>query len=390
MDLQGGCVPVIVTRASEVREGDSAVREGASEVRERTSGVRERASVAREGASEVRERASVARERASEVRERTSGVRERTSGVRERTSAAHSRVVPVGVGECRRGEAVGLAPARLRATHDGMRPVVRVATAADYPLFVRLFPELGVDDPLLTREQFAERILPRALVVEDGGEGDRSPVAYGSWRVYGDTAHVVHVIVDPRARRRGVGLMLMGALRERALGERCPRWYLNVKHDNAAAIRLYERCGMAVEQEGWALRLEWAQLASLRGDDRAGEPAVVCPSPASDDAEVAARLSLDLPRLSLVRARPGNVPVALREQGKPVAFGIFDPSFPSVYPLRAARVGLARRLFDAVRPLAGAAPHVHTVVEGDGALCDALLATGAELRHAFYRMGAAL
>lgn len=271
-----------------------------------------------------------------------------------------------------------------------MRLVVRAATAADYPLFVRLFPELGVDDPLLTREQFAERILPRALVVEDGGDGVRSPVAYGSWRVYGDTAHVVHVIVDPRARRRGVGLALMDALRERALGERCPRWYLNVKRDNAAAIRLYERCGMAVEQEGWSLRLDWAQLAALPADDGAGEPTVVCPSPVSDDDEVAERLSLDLPRLALIRARPGVVPLALREQGKPVAFGIFDPSFPSVYPLRVARVGFARPLFDAVRPLAGGAGHVHTVVEGDRPLYEALRAAGAELRHAFYRMGAAL
>jgi hypothetical protein len=80
----------------------------------------------------------------------------------------------------------------------------RDATPSDYEVFARLFPGLQVPDPLLTQAQFeGERMLPNVIIAEDG---DRLGYAY--WRSYGSTAHVVHVVVDPRAWRRGVGRLL--------------------------------------------------------------------------------------------------------------------------------------------------------------------------------------
>jgi GNAT superfamily N-acetyltransferase len=259
---------------------------------------------------------------------------------------------------------------------------IRDATAEDYPVFAHLFPALGTDDPLLTRTEFAARMLPSVIVAEEGG----TPVGYTFWQIHGPRAHVVHVVVDEGARSRGAGRALMGEVRRRVLAAGCSRWVLNVKQENAAAIRLYEKCGLVIEQEGWALRTEWSQLASLR--EPLGEVALYTPPP-EEDALIASRFGETAERLGILRSRTGVVLAGLREAGVPVAFAAFDPAFPGVYPVRLARVDLARPLFEGLRPHARD-PHVQIFVEGDHALYDELRARGAQIRHAMYRMGSAL
>jgi GNAT superfamily N-acetyltransferase len=259
---------------------------------------------------------------------------------------------------------------------------VRLATAADHPVFTRLFPELRVADPLATPQQFAERMLPRVAILEEDGEA----LGYTHWRLYGATTHVVHVVVDPRARGRRAGAALLEEVRRRAGEEGCTRWYLNVKKDNAAAIRLYERCGFAVELEGWAMSATWKQLATLPADTVVTAPRPLAPA---DDAAVATRFDLVPEHIALLRSRPGVVLLTLVERETPVAFAAFDPAYPGVYPLRLARPTLARPLFEALRPDART-PHVHVFVEGDRALHDGLTAAGAALEHATLRMGSPL
>jgi GNAT superfamily N-acetyltransferase len=259
---------------------------------------------------------------------------------------------------------------------------LRLATPADHAVVARLFPELAVPDPPPSPEHFVARMLPRVLVLEDSGEA----LGYAYWQRYGDVAHVTHVVVHPGARGKGAGRALLDAVRASAAAEGCARWYLNVKQDNASAIRLYERSGMAVEQEGFAVDVAWASLASLPGDGTAVSSFVASPD---DDAVVAARLGLDAARLALLRARPGVVLLGLREGGAPVAFAAFDPAFPGAHQLRAVRVSLLRPLFDALREHARH-ERVHIFVDGERALYDALRAVGATLVHATYRMGAPL
>ena len=265
-----------------------------------------------------------------------------------------------------------------------MRLTTRQAVVDDYAAFVRLFPELGAPDPMPTLEQFSTRILPRAIVIED----EARTCGYASWQVYGATAHVVQVVVDPAARGRGAGAALMRALRGRAVGEGCTRWYLNVKQDNASAIRLYERAGFARQFESFVTRIGWAQLATLGGD--AGDVtngAVV----ASDDPEIAARFAIDGARLSLLRAR-GLVMCGLSESGAIVGFAAFDPGFPMVYPLRVVRPSLARPLLWSLRRHADEArfDFIRMNIEGDRPLYEHLRAAGAELTFALYQMSSAL
>jgi GNAT superfamily N-acetyltransferase len=262
-----------------------------------------------------------------------------------------------------------------------MELTLRDATAEDYPVFARLFPALGVDDPVLTPDQFAARMLPTVIVAEETG----APIGYAFWQIQGPRAHLVHLVVDERARSRGAGRALMEAVRQRVLAAGCSRWFLNVKQGNAPAIRLYEKCGLAIEQERWAMRAEWSQLASLP------EPRseVIVYSPQSDeDPSLAARFDESPELLGIVRRRPGIVLLGLREAGIPVAFAAFDPSFPGVSPVRLARVDLARPLFDALRAHAREG-RVQVSVEGDRALFEAMQGCGARVHIAMHRMGGA-
>jgi L-amino acid N-acyltransferase YncA len=253
---------------------------------------------------------------------------------------------------------------------------------ADYPVYAGLFPELAVPDPVLTAADFGARMVPSMVVLD----GEERGIGYAYWQAYGATTHVVHVVVDSRARGRGAGAALLAEVRRRAVAARSTRWYLNLKQDNAAAVRLYERTGFAVEQEGWALRTRWQDLAALAGgaDGVSAET-----SDPADDTGVGARFDLAAERIAQLRARPGEVLVSLRRGGAVVAFAGFAPGFSGVFPVRVSSPDLARPLFDALRPHA-TRDDLHVFVEGDRVLHDALRACGATLEHATYRMSADL
>jgi GNAT superfamily N-acetyltransferase len=261
--------------------------------------------------------------------------------------------------------------------------VVRAGDRADYGLFARLFPELRVADPVPTSEQFAEQMLPLVVIAQDG----EAPAGYAFWRCHGRNAHVGHIVVAPEARGRGVAGALLDDVRKRVRAAGCTRWSLNVKQDNAAAIRVYERMGMTIEQEGWAVDTTWAELEALsRPPSAASEPALV---PPSEDATIAARFGVDAARLGQQRQKPGEVLYACYASGTPVAFAAFDPSFPVVHPIHVVKTDMAHAMLSALRRHARH-EHVHVTVERDVALYEALLAVGGRLRHAFFRMGAAI
>ncbi len=258
----------------------------------------------------------------------------------------------------------------------------RAGRADDYRFFTRLVVELDIEDPLPTEEQFVARMMGRLLILCDGA----SPVAYALWQVYGPTAHVEHLVVDPRSRGRGAGRAMLEAVRSRAIDASCQRWFLNVKQGNTSAIRLYERCGFTMVHESWTMTTAWPHLEPLPGD--AVDVELFVPTP-EDDPTLAATLSLDAARIGLLRARPGEVLLGLRERGVVAAFGAFDPSFPGIYPLRAARAGLLRPLFDGLRAHAKE-DRLVVVVERDRALRDAVVGVGARILYALYRMGGEL
>lgn len=262
----------------------------------------------------------------------------------------------------------------------------RAALPADFEAVSRLFSELGVPEAGPDEARFVGHMLPRVVVACDGDE----VVGYASWRIYGRTAHVVNVAVDPAVRGRGAGRALMDAVRERIVtGAGCSRWYLNVKRDNEPAIRLYEGCGLAIEREVWALRIDWAKVDAL-----AGERATTTLVPGDvDEAAIAARFGLLRERLAHLRARAGMAVVALRDaSGELVAYAAFDPQHPGAAVFCVARVALARPLFEACRAHADLAAFdfLRVTIDRDPALKDALVAAGADVTFELLLMGAAL
>lgn len=267
-----------------------------------------------------------------------------------------------------------------------MRKNLRLGTKADFEAVARLFGELGVPDPTPSAAAFEALMLPRVIVAEAHDERGARVIGYAAWRCYGDTMHVVHVVVDPAARGQRVGLALMEALRGVARVQRCRRWFLNVKRDNDAALALYRRAGMEIVRPVWALSFAWSALPRLSGERCAG----FAPEGTGDEL-LAERAAIEIERLQQMRAQ-GRVMVALGSEAEPVGLAVFDPRYPGAYPLWVARPTLLRPLLEALEPHREAAlgDLVRLTVEREEGAVEALVEAGAKVDFALWRMGAEL
>lgn len=103
--------------------------------------------------------------------------------------------------------------------------------------------------------------LGKFFVYREGG----AIVGYaGFWDMAGH-GHISNLAVERSRRGRGLGakivLLLLGAMRECGIGSAT----LEVRESNAAAIRLYERCGFVLEgrRKGYYRNGEAALIYSL-------------------------------------------------------------------------------------------------------------------------------
>jgi ribosomal-protein-alanine N-acetyltransferase len=81
----------------------------------------------------------------------------------------------------------------------------------------------------------------RCVLVAEGG--DASITGYASLLAVAATADVQRVAVRPDRRREGIGRALLDALLAQARGRGCAEALLEVRHDNAAALAMYEAIG---------------------------------------------------------------------------------------------------------------------------------------------------
>jgi ribosomal protein S18 acetylase RimI-like enzyme len=265
---------------------------------------------------------------------------------------------------------------------------IRPATPADHTAFERLFPELEVEDPPVSLENFVRVMMPTTLIAvagEGAPDADRA-VGYAYFQLIDGRAYVRHLVTAPEARRTGVGRALLAAIVERGHAAACTDWCLNVKRENTAAIALYERLGMTRAFDSKALRLEWARVQDVqntRTTTRSIEP--------EDDARVETALGLMKGQLAMARRAGDRVLLALFDGEDVVAGAVFDPAFPGAYPFRAARPDLAFALLRALEPHARPnASFIKVVCEGQPAIADALIAAGATVVHDIVHMKAAL
>jgi GNAT superfamily N-acetyltransferase len=252
---------------------------------------------------------------------------------------------------------------------------IRPATPDDYPAYSVLFRELGVDDPTPSAERFAADLVPRTLIYERDG----AVIGYVCYNNLAGRGYIQNLVVSPGTRggRIGEALMIAAAGALRAWGV-TGEWNLNVKVDNAAAIRLYERLGLRAVYPMTVLRVAWANLDRLPVDAAPVTIAPVC----DDDIDALERvLGLLAGRLRLARSRPGRTTLQLRDgQGAPAGVACLDPAV-GAFPFAVVRPGLAAPLLRGLAPHARSGdPALSVVIEHDDALSRALIAAGAEVR----------
>jgi GNAT superfamily N-acetyltransferase len=258
---------------------------------------------------------------------------------------------------------------------------IRRAAAADYDAFTRLFPELGIDDPLPTASIWTAAFVPYTSVAIDRGE----VVGYCYAQEYDDTGYVRHLVVAPSARRQGFGRALMQATAERLRAAGKTGWRLNVGATNAAAHGLYGALGLRRLYGSTAVRVPWGCLAALPE-----ARAVVRDLPAARDAEIERLFALPRGQLGPARAMRRLILGALADDGACVGLAVFSRAFPGAFPFRILDPGATKPLLEAMRPHVEAVPYVNLVIDDDAPLVRLLKAAGAETRGEFSHFGGAL
>lgn len=259
-----------------------------------------------------------------------------------------------------------------------MRVVVRAAVPGDYAAFTRLFPELGVEDPVPSAARWGRELMPTTLIAQRENEA----AGYLYRQRFDEVGYVRHLVTDPAQRRRGVGRALMLAARDRLLAEGAREWCLNVKADNVAALALYTSLGLARVFASEVWRLPWVALDRWADPDLAASASVsVRLLEVAEDPAFEARFGLLPGQLSDARRAERRLVVGAFAAEDPAAALVFDPTFPGCFPFRVARAELLEPVLRALLPYKRPEdPWVQLVVEGQPELSAALEAHGAERR----------
>lgn len=251
----------------------------------------------------------------------------------------------------------------------------RPARDEDHALFARFFAELQVPDTLPDLERWRREMAPTSFFLERDGHA----VGYAWYEIFGPDGYVRHVVVDPSARRTGVGRELMRALERKFRAAGCARWRLNVKSTNHAAIELYRRYGLRIEYPTCVLRLPWSALQSLPRPARTIETRALEPA---RDAAVERAFEIPSGRLATARSAVGARVLGLvdhQDATNPrVGVACFDPAFPGCFPFKVARPEFAYALLAELATCSPRPPDwIQLVVEDDLPLARLLVARGA-------------
>ena len=142
---------------------------------------------------------------------------------------------------------------------DTDKPRLRPARAEDHPHFVRLFAELGIEDPPPSTELWEAGLMGRSFFADGPGR----PMAYATIDVLGQTGYVVNLVVEPEQRRRGMGRAVMDGLATWFQEQGCREWMLYVRPDNVPALALYQSLGMMAGRLETTWRVSRRQVETL-------------------------------------------------------------------------------------------------------------------------------
>lgn len=257
----------------------------------------------------------------------------------------------------------------------------RPASAADYPYFARLFPEMATGDPVPSPEVWARDVAPHTWLFEQDG----AVVGYLYFERLAGVGYIRNVVVAAAQRGRGLGEAFLRALAADLRRAGCARWCLNVKPDNLPAVRLYTKLGMREVHRSVALRFPWPLVDRLPPPDRSLETCAIDPA---EDPAIERRFELPPGQLAGARARARTVLLRLRDPADPAALGLgfaaFAVDFPGAFPFRVAAPSYAAPLLAGLRLHARPdLPDMGIVAEADPELAARLREAGAAVRLEF-------
>ena len=120
---------------------------------------------------------------------------------------------------------------------------IRRASPLDLPALLALERSAFTTDHLSPRQYRQHLVSPTAIVLVAADESGVLGTALIFFRRESDLARLYSIAVAHDARGRGVGEALLAAVEQAALRRGARRMRLEVRQDNAAAMRLYERGG---------------------------------------------------------------------------------------------------------------------------------------------------
>ena len=120
---------------------------------------------------------------------------------------------------------------------------IRPATIADLDALVALERRAFTTDHLSPRQYRHHLHSPTAIVLTAADGSGLLGKAVVFLRARSDIARLYSIAVADAARGRGLGEALLAAAEDAAREHACARMRLEVRQDNSAAIRLYERLG---------------------------------------------------------------------------------------------------------------------------------------------------
>jgi len=120
---------------------------------------------------------------------------------------------------------------------------IRRATLTDLPALLALERSAFTTDHLSPRQYRQHLVSPTAVVLVAADESGLLGTALVFFRRASDLARLYSIAVAHGARGRGVGEALLAAVEQAALRRGARRIRLEVRQDNASAMRLYERRG---------------------------------------------------------------------------------------------------------------------------------------------------
>lgn len=123
------------------------------------------------------------------------------------------------------------------------RAIVRRATSVDLSLLVALEDATFEHDRLSARQWRTHLHSPRAVVLVAACGPALAGAAVLFFRAGSKVARLYSIATAASARGQGIGALLLAACERVARRRRCDRVRLEVRQDNLAAQRLYERHG---------------------------------------------------------------------------------------------------------------------------------------------------